>query len=174
MHDVPKLSMDTAMALPRHHGSCGSFRRYRKKAMYGGVRQFSWARCCGSWRGTARARWRRPAVCKTSTTSTCWCQIHPKYSVAQVIRVSQGLEETRSTVAREFAGRSPELRGAALAGLRGYFVSTVGRDERIIAGLYPAAGRESDRRLDQLRVGATLGRHRQVAQVTAQRSRQPL
>ena len=75
--------------------------------------------------------------------------IPPKYAVAQVIGYIQGEE------------RDPHLRGslpggrAALLGqhfwARGYFVSTLGRDERAIRA-YIRAQEVEDRRQEQLRL----------------------
>ena len=55
--------------------------------------------------------------------------IPPKYSVAQVIGYLKG--KSAIHIAREFAGRSRNFVGQHFWA-RGYFVSTVGRDERVI------------------------------------------
>ena len=72
--------------------------------------------------------------------------IPPKYSVAQVIGYLKG--KSAIHIAREFAGRSRNFVGQHFWA-RGYFVSTVGRDERVIREHIQQQERE-DRRLDQL------------------------
>ena len=72
--------------------------------------------------------------------------IPPKYSVAQVIGYLKG--KSAIHIAREFAGRSRNFVGQHFWA-RGYVVSTVGRDERIIRDYIQQQERE-DRRLDQL------------------------
>ncbi len=72
--------------------------------------------------------------------------IPPKYSVAQVIGYLKG--KSAIHIAREFAGRSRNFVGQHFWA-RGYFVSTVGRDERVIREYIQQQERE-DRRSDQL------------------------
>ena len=72
--------------------------------------------------------------------------IPPKYSVAQVIGYLKG--KSAIHIAREFAGRSRNFVGQHFWD-RGYFVSTVGRDERVIREYIQQQERE-DRRRDQL------------------------
>jgi len=55
--------------------------------------------------------------------------IPPKYSVAQVIGYIKG--KSAIHIAREFAGRKRNFVGQKFWA-RGYFVSTVGRDEAVI------------------------------------------
>ena len=74
--------------------------------------------------------------------------IPPKYSVAQVIGYIKG--KSAIHIAREFAGRSRSFVGQHF-GARGYFVSTLGRDERAIRA-YIRAQELEDRRHEQLRL----------------------
>ena len=93
----------------------------RRKAMYGGVRQ-QLGEVLRQWRGIARVHLLPDHV-------HMLVSIPPKYSVAQVIGYLKGKSAIR--IAREFAGRSRNFVGQHFWA-RGYFVSTVGRDERII------------------------------------------
>ena len=63
--------------------------------------------------------------------------IPPKYSVAQVIGYIKG--KSAIHIARHFAGRPRNFVGQHFWA-RGYFVSTVGRDEHAIRHVYPGAG----------------------------------
>ena len=72
--------------------------------------------------------------------------IPPKYSVAQVIGYIKG--KSAIHIAREFAGRKRNYVGQHFWA-RGYFVSTVGRDETVIRE-YIRTQEQEDRRNDQL------------------------
>ena len=72
--------------------------------------------------------------------------IPPKYSVAQVIGYIKG--KSAIHIAREFAGRKRNFVGQHFWA-RGYFVSTVGRDEAVIREYIRDHERE-DQRQDQL------------------------
>ena len=74
--------------------------------------------------------------------------IPPKYAVAQVIGYIKG--KSAIHIAREFAGRSRSFVGQHFWA-RGYFVSTLGRDERAIR-VYIRAQEVEDRRQEQLRL----------------------
>ena len=74
--------------------------------------------------------------------------IPPKYAVAQVIGYIKGKSAIHS--AREFAGRSRSFVGQHFWA-RGYFVSTLGRDERAIRA-YLRTQELEDRRQEQLRL----------------------
>ena len=71
--------------------------------------------------------------------------IPPKYSVADVIGYIKG--KSAIHIARNFAGRPRNFVGQHA---RGYFVSTVGRDEQAIRAYIQDQERE-DQRLEQLR-----------------------
>jgi putative transposase len=72
--------------------------------------------------------------------------IPPKYSVSQVIGYMKG--KSAIYIARTFAGRKKNFVGQHFWA-RGYFVSTVGRDESVIREYIRAHDRE-DQRQDQL------------------------
>ena len=73
--------------------------------------------------------------------------IPPKHAVADLIGYIKG--KSAIHIAREFAGRPRNFVGQHFWA-RGYFVSTVGRDERAIRAYIQEQERE-DRRQDQLR-----------------------
>jgi putative transposase len=72
--------------------------------------------------------------------------IPPKYAVAQVV----GFIKSKSAIqiARTFGGRKRNFTGQHFWA-RGYFASTVGRDEKVIRE-YIKKQEQVDRRLDQL------------------------
>lgn len=72
--------------------------------------------------------------------------IPPKYGVAQVIGYMKG--KSAIHIARAFLGRKKNFAGQSFWA-RGYFVSTVGRDEETIRQ-YIKKQEAEDRRLDQL------------------------
>jgi putative transposase len=72
--------------------------------------------------------------------------IPPKYSVAQVVGYIKG--KSAIHIARTFLGRKKNFTGQSFWA-RGYFVSTVGRDEEVIRQ-YIKKQEGEDRRLDQL------------------------
>ena len=71
--------------------------------------------------------------------------IPPKYSVSQVVGFIKG--KSAISVARNYAGRRKNFTGQIWA--RGYYVSTVGRDEETIRK-YIKDQEEEDKRIDQL------------------------
>ena len=74
--------------------------------------------------------------------------IPPKYSVAQVVGFMKG--KSAIQIARIFGGRKQNFTGQHFWA-RGYFVSTVGRDETVVRQ-YIKTQEQEDRRLDQLNV----------------------
>jgi putative transposase len=74
--------------------------------------------------------------------------IPPKYSVAQVVGFMKG--KSAIQIARTFGGRKQNFTGQHFWA-RGYFVSTVGRDETVIRQDIKTQEQE-DRRVDQLNV----------------------
>ena len=74
--------------------------------------------------------------------------IPPKYSVAQVVGFIKG--KSAIHIARTYAGRRRNLTGQNFWA-RGYFVSTVGRDEKTVRE-YIKKQEAEDRRLDQLNI----------------------
>jgi putative transposase len=75
--------------------------------------------------------------------------IPPKYSVAQVIGYIKG--KSAIHIAREYAGRKRNFVGQHFWA-RGYYVSTVGRDEAVIRE-YIRHQEHEDQRQEQLRLG---------------------
>jgi putative transposase len=74
--------------------------------------------------------------------------IPPKYSVVQVVGFIKG--KSAIHVAREFLGRKTNFTGQSFWA-RGYFVSTVGRDEETIRQ-YIKKQESEDRRINQLQL----------------------
>lgn len=72
--------------------------------------------------------------------------IPPKYSVAQVVGYIKG--KSAIHIARTFLGRKKNFTGFSFWA-RGYFVSTVGRDEKAVRQ-YIKKQESEDKRLDQL------------------------
>ena len=72
--------------------------------------------------------------------------IPPKYSVAQVVGYIKG--KSAIHIARNFAGRKRNFTGQSFWA-RGYFVSTVGKDEKAVRE-YIKKQEEEDKRIDQL------------------------
>ena len=73
-------------------------------------------------------------------------EIPPKYSVAQVVGYIKG--KSAISIARNFMGRQKNFTGMNFWA-RGYYVSTVGRDEQTIRQ-YILEQEAEDKRLDQL------------------------
>ena len=72
--------------------------------------------------------------------------IPPKYAVAQVVGYIKG--KSAIHIARHYSGRTRNYRGQHFWA-RGYFASTVGRDEAVIRS-YIRHQEAEDRRIDQL------------------------
>ncbi len=119
--------------------------KYRRKALYGSLR-----RHLGEvLRGLARQRESQVEEGHLLADHVhMMVSIPPKYSVAQVIGYIKG--KSAIHIAREFEGRTRNFVGQHLWA-RGYFVSTLGRDERAIRTYIQQQERE-DRRLEQLRL----------------------
>ena len=75
-------------------------------------------------------------------------EIPPKYSVAQVVGYIKG--KSAIAIARRFVGRQKNFTGQNFWA-RGYYVTTVGRDETAIRK-YIQAQETEDKRLDQLEI----------------------
>ena len=73
--------------------------------------------------------------------------IPPKYAVSQVVRIYQG-GKSAIHLARVYGERKQNYAGQSFWA-RGYFVSTVGRDERVIRE-YIRNQEQDDQRLDPL------------------------
>jgi len=74
--------------------------------------------------------------------------IPPKYAVAQVVGYIKG--KSAIHIARQFAGKTRNYVGQHFWA-RGYFASTVGRDEQVIRS-YIRHQEAEDRRMDQMRL----------------------
>lgn len=74
--------------------------------------------------------------------------IPPKYAVSQVVDYIKG--KSAIHIARTYAGRRHNFTGQNFCA-RGYFVSTVGRDEETVRK-YIKKQEEADRKVDQLKL----------------------
>jgi putative transposase len=74
-----------------------------------------------------------------------YISIPPKYAVAQVVGFIKG--KSAICIAREFGGRQRNFRGESFWA-RGYYVSTVGKDEELIKA-YIKNQESEDRKFDQ-------------------------
>ena len=77
-----------------------------------------------------------------------YMSIPPKYAVAQVIGFIKG--KSAIHIARTFGGRARNFTGENFWA-RGYFASTVGRDEKVISE-YIRRQEAEDKRLDQMKL----------------------
>jgi putative transposase len=113
----------------------------RKKRLYGGVAKYL---------GTIFHELARERESRIVEGHLCPDHVHmlieipPKYSVAQVVGYIKG----KSAIARMFLGKQKTFSGQNLWA-RGYYVSTVGRDETSIRK-YIRGQEAKDHRLDQL------------------------
>ena len=117
--------------------------KYRKKALFGQLRQY-----IGQvLRDLARSR--ESEVLEGHLLADhvhMLISIPPKYSVAQVIGFIKG--KSAIHIARNYMGQRKNFTGHQFWA-RGYYVSTVGRDEETVRE-YIKAQEEEDRRIDQL------------------------
>ena len=119
--------------------------KYRKKRIYGGIRRYL---------GRVLRRLAEQRESRVEEGHLMPDHVHmmisipPKYSVSQVMGYIKGKSAIR--IAREFAGRKRNFVGQHFWA-RGYYVSTVGRDETVIREYIQQQERE-DRRQDQLRL----------------------
>ncbi len=117
--------------------------KYRRKAIYGEIRRYL---------GEALRRLAEQRESRIEEGHLMVDHVHmmisipPKYSVAQVIGYIKG--KSAIHIAREFGGRKRNFVGQHFWA-RGYFVSTVGRDEAVIREYIRDHERE-DQRQDQL------------------------
>ena len=117
--------------------------KYRRKALYGKLREY-----LGEvFRDLAKQR-----ECKIVEGHMMGDHVHmlisipPKYSVSQVIGFIKG--KSAIHIARAYVGKHKNFRGQSFWA-RGYFVSTVGRDEETIRR-YIARQEKEDKGIDQL------------------------
>jgi len=117
--------------------------KYRKKALFGQLRQY-----LGQvLRDLARSRESEVIEGHLSIDHVhVLISIPPKYSVAQVVGYIKG--KSAIHIARNYMGQQRNFTGHQFWA-RGYFVSTVGRDEKTVRE-YIKTQEKEDRRLDQL------------------------
>jgi len=120
--------------------------KYRKKVIFGQIRRYL---------GTVLRRLAEQRESRIEEGHMMADHVHmmisipPKYSVSQVVGYIKG--KSAIHIAREFAGRKRNFVGQHFWA-RGYFVSTVGRDETVIRD-YIRQQEQEDRRQEQLRLG---------------------
>ena len=119
--------------------------KYRRKTLYGGLRHYL---------GDVLRRLAEQRESRVEEGHLLADHVHmlvsipPQYSVAQVIGYIKG--KSAIHIAREFAGRPRNFVGQHFWA-RGYYVSTVGQDERVVREYIQQQERE-DWRLEQLRL----------------------
>lgn len=119
--------------------------KYRRKVLFGRIRKE---------RGETFRELARQRECMVLEGHLCPDHVHiyisipPKYAVAQVVGYIKG--KSAIHIARTFGGRTRNFVGESFWA-RGYFVSTVGRDEQVIRD-YIRRQESEDRRQDQLKL----------------------
>ena len=119
--------------------------KYRKKTLYGQLRRYL---------GEVFRKLARQKESEVVEGHLMLDHVHmlisvpPKYAVAQVVGFMKG--KSAIHIARTFMGRERNFTGHHFWA-RGYFVSTIGKDEKAIKE-YIKNQEEEDRRLDQLRI----------------------
>ena len=117
--------------------------KYRKKVLYGGLREHLGP----VFRELALQRESRIVQGHMLADHVhALISIPPKYSVAQVVGYIKG--KSAIHIARNFAGRKRNFTGQSFWA-RGYYVSTVGKDEKAVRE-YIKKQEEEDKRIDQL------------------------
>jgi putative transposase len=120
--------------------------KYRKKAIFGQIR----AELGDAFRRLAEQKESRIEEGHVMPDHVhMMISITPKYSVSQVICYIKG--KSAIHISREFLGRKRNFVGQHFWA-RGYFVTTVGRDEAVIRE-YIRHQENEDRRQEQLRLG---------------------
>ena len=119
--------------------------KYRKRRIYGGIRRYL---------GRVLRRLAEQRESRVEEGHLMPDHVHmmisipPKYSVSQVIGYIKG--KSAIHIAREFAGRKRNFVGQHFWA-RGYYVTTVGRDEAVIRE-YIRQQEQDDRLQEQLRL----------------------
>ena len=119
--------------------------KYRKKEIFGSIRKYL---------GEAFRELALHRECEIVEGHLMKDHVHmlvsipPKYSVAQVVGYIKG--KSAIHIARNYAGCRRNFTGQNFCA-RGYFVSTVGRDEETVRK-YIRKQEENDRRIDQLKM----------------------
>ena len=119
--------------------------KYRKKVLYGQIRKH----LGDVFRGLARQKESKVVEGHLMLDHVhMLVSIPPKYAVAQVVGFIKG--KSAIHIARTFVGRDRNFTGQHFWA-RGYFVSTIGKDEKATKE-YIKKQEEEDRRLDQLKI----------------------
>jgi len=119
--------------------------KWRKKALYGSIRK----RLGEAFHELARQR-----QCKIHEGHLMADHVHmlisipPKYAVADIVGYLKG--KSAIYIARTFRGRERNFTGEHFWA-RGYFATTVGRDEKVVRE-YIQKQQAEDRRVDQLKL----------------------
>jgi len=119
--------------------------KYRRKALYSAIRKDL---------GVIFRRLAEQKECVLEEGKIMRDHVHmmlsipPKYSVSHVVGFIKG--KSAIAIARQYRGRTKNFAGERFWA-RGYFVSTVGRDEMVIRD-YIQNQEKEDRRLDQLQL----------------------
>ena len=117
--------------------------KYRRKAIYDQLRKYLWS----TFKGLAEQK-----ECKILEGHLRVDHVHmlisipPKYSVSQVIGFIKG--KSAIHIARNYMGHQKNFTGQHFWA-RGYYVSTVGRDEATVRE-YIKKQEQEDRRIDQI------------------------
>lgn len=117
--------------------------KYRKKALYGALRQ-QLGEVLKPLAMQRESRIEEGHLMRDPVHMLV--SIPPKYSVSQVVGYMKG--KSAIHIARTFLGKPRNFTGESFWA-RGYFVSTVGRDEKEI-GEYIKKQEQEDQRIDQL------------------------
>ena len=119
--------------------------KYRRKALFGELRQHL---------GPVFSELARQKECKVHEGHLLVDHVHmlisipPKYSVAQIVGYIKG--KSAIHIARTYLGKKQNFVGQSFWA-RGYFVSTVGRDEAVVRE-YIRQQETEDKRLDQMQL----------------------
>jgi REP-associated tyrosine transposase len=119
--------------------------KYRRKALYGELRKHV---------GSVFRELANQKECRIEEGHLMGDHVHmlisipPKYSVSQIVGYIKG--KSAIHIARSYLGKPRNFVGQHFWA-RGYFVSTVGRDEAVVRE-YIKTQEKEDRRLDQLRL----------------------
>jgi len=142
-----RLSMNNIQSLRHTRWDCKYhvvwIPKYRRKTLFGQVREYL---------GEVLRELAKQKECEVLEGHLCRDHVHmlisipPKYSVAQVVGFLKG--KSAIYIARNYLGRRNSMAGQHFWA-RGYYVSTVGKDEESVR-MYIKEQEQADRRLDQM------------------------
>ena len=118
--------------------------KYRRKVLFGKIRIY-WGDVFHKLAKQRDSEILEGHLCKDHVHM--YIAIPPKYSVAQVVGFMKG--KSAIHIAREVRGRAKGFAGQSFWA-RGYFVSTVGRDEKVIRE-YIRKQEQEEKRIEQLK-----------------------